>query len=81
MDYQNTFDKRNNLQSLVLDALDALRQAEVEVMLIDSLYQYLSAYIETSNYLIEELLREIAMGEARVEDLERKATGHDEPEL
>lgn len=72
MDYDKVFTKRNDLQGLVNDALGSLRnESESTSMLVDSLYQYMAAYIETSNYLIEELLREVAMGEARVEDLER----------
>lgn len=77
-EYNEAFEKRNNIQGLVMDTLNELRTEmnhyqsnENNSRMIDALAEYLYSYVETSNYLIEELLREITMGEARVKDLER----------
>jgi hypothetical protein len=78
MEYQETFENRNNIQGLVMDTLNELRNeinhhqnSENNSRMIDALSEYLNSYVEVSNYLIEELLKEITMAEARVMELER----------
>ena len=77
-EYKQQFDKRNDIQGLVLDTLNELsnqvhnyQDNDHNGMMVTSLAQYLASYIEVSNYLIEDLLKEVAMAEAHIADLER----------
>jgi len=67
---QDLFKRRNTMQGVILDTVNAIASEDkVDDIAVEALRKYIDSYIDNSNYLIEHLMREITMAEARIEEL------------
>jgi hypothetical protein len=67
---QDLFKRRNTMQAVIIDTVQAIGAEDaVDDIAVEALKKYLDSYIDNSNYLIEHLMREVTMAEARIEEL------------
>lgn len=67
---QELFKRRNFVQEVIKDTIEVIGSEDVvDDIAVEALKKYLDSYIDNSNYLIEHLMREVTMAEARIEEL------------